>query len=83
MAATHRALPTLLRICAAIDQLFIVEVGPFGQQLAEDARNAWLATGNKIRPADIEQYIALLAQHIEDSERREAFVNDALSCVKL
>ena len=83
MAATHRALPTLLRICAAIDQLFIVEVGPFGQQLAEDARNAWLATGNKIRPADIEQYIALLAQHIEDAERREAFVSDAISCVRL
>ena len=83
MAATHRALPTLLRICALIDQLFIVEVGPFGQQLTEDARNAWLATGNKIRPADIEQYIALLAQYIEDPERREAFVNDALSCVKL
>jgi hypothetical protein len=83
MAATHRALPTLLRICAGIDQLFIVEVGPFGQQLAEDARIAWLATGNKIRPADIEQYIALLAEHIEDSERREAFVNDAINCVKL
>ena len=46
MAATHRALPMLLRICAVIDQLFIVEVGPFGVQLAEDARTAWLATGN-------------------------------------
>lgn len=83
MAATFRALPTLLRICGVIDQLFVVEVGPFGQQLAQDARTAWLATGNKIRPADIEQYIALLAQHIEDPERRDAFVSDALSCVKL
>ena len=83
MAATFRALPMLLRICAVIDQLFIVEVGPFGQQLAEDARSAWLATGNKIRPADIEQYIALLAQHIEDPERRDNFVNDAITCVKL
>jgi hypothetical protein len=83
MAAPHRALPTLLRICAVIDQLFIVEVGPFGRQLAEDARIAWLETGNKIRPADIEQYIALLAEHIEDGERREAFVTDAMNCVKL
>lgn len=83
MAAAHRALPTLLRICADIDQLFVIEVGPFGRQLAEDARVAWLATGNKIRPADIEQYIALLAEHIEDPERRDAFVTDAMNCVKL
>lgn len=83
MATAHRALPTLLRICADIDQLFVVEVGPFGRQLAEDARAAWLATGNKIRPADIEQYIALLAQHIEDPERRDVFVTDALNCVRL
>lgn len=83
MATAHRALPILLRICAGIDQLFVVEVGPFGRQLAEDARAAWLATGNKIRPSDIEQYIALLAEHIEDPERRDAFVTEALNCVKL
>jgi hypothetical protein len=83
MAATHRALPVLLRICAAIDRLFIVEVGPFGQQLAADARAAWLETGNKIRPVDVEQYVALLAQNIDDPERREAFMNDAKACIKL
>lgn len=83
MAATHRALPVLLRICAAIDQLFIVEVGPFGQQLAADARDAWLETGNRIRPADVEQYVALLAQNIDDPERREAFVTDAKACIRL
>jgi hypothetical protein len=83
MAATYRALPTLLRICAVIDQLFIVEVGPFGAQLAEDARAAWLATGNKMRPADIEQYVALLAQHIEDAQRREGFVSDARESIRL
>jgi hypothetical protein len=37
MASTHRALPVLLRICALIEQLFIVEVGPFGQQLDPSA----------------------------------------------
>jgi len=81
--STHRALPVLLRICAAIDQLFIVEVGPFGQQLAEDARTTWLATGNKLRPADVEQYVALLAENVEDPERREAFVRDARECIRL
>lgn len=79
----HRALPVLLRICAAIDRLFIVEVGPFGVQLAEDARAAWLETGNKNRPADVEQYVALLAQNIEDPERREAFEQEARACIKL
>jgi len=83
MSTAHRALPVLLRICAAIDRVFIVEVGPFGAQLAEDARTAWLATGNKNRPSDVEQYVALLAQNIEDPERREAFVQDAIACVKL
>ena len=83
MASTHRALPVLLRICAVIDQLYIVEVGPFGQQLAADARAAWLETGNKLRPADVEQYVDLLAQHIEDPERRDAFVRDARECIRL
>jgi hypothetical protein len=83
MGPTHRALPVLLRICAAIDQLFIVEVGPFGQQLAADARAAWLETGNRIRPADVEQYVALLAQNIDDPERREGFVTDAKACIHL
>jgi hypothetical protein len=83
MNTAHRALPILLRICATIDRLFIVEVGPFGAQLAEDARSAWLATGNKNRPADVEQYVALLAQNIEDPERRTAFVEEAVECIKL
>jgi hypothetical protein len=83
MPSAHRALPVLLRICAAIDRLFVLEVGPFGTQLAEDARNAWLATGNKNRPSDVEQYVALLAQHIDDHERREAFVTEARRCVRI
>jgi hypothetical protein len=83
MASTHRALPVLLRICALIDQLFIVEVGPFGQQLAADARAAWLETGNKLRPADVEPYVDLLAQHIDDPEQRDAFAQDARECIRL
>lgn len=81
MATAHRALPVLLRICTAIDRLFMVEVGPFGAQLAEDARNAWLATGNKTRPADVEDYVALLAQHIADGGQREVFEAEARACI--
>jgi len=81
MATAHRVLPFLARICAAIDQLFVVEVGPFGMQLAQDARNAWVATGNKNRPVDVEQYVALLAQHIDDGERRDEFIANALKCI--
>lgn len=81
MADAHRALPFLLRICATIDRLFVIEVGPFGAQLAQDARGAWLATGNKNRPADVLQYVALLAQHIDDDGRREAFVAEARKCI--
>ena len=83
MPSVHRALPVLLRICAVIDRLFVVEVGPFGTQLAEDARNAWLATGNKNRPSDVEQYVALLAQHIDDHQRRETFVVEARRCIRI
>jgi hypothetical protein len=81
MPTAHRALPILLRICTEIDRLFVVEVGPFGAQLAEDARAAWLATGNKSRPTDVEHYVALLAQYIDDADRREAFVAEARHCI--
>jgi hypothetical protein len=70
-----------LRICAEIDRLFVVEVGPFGRQLAEDARVTWLATGNKIKPSDVEEYVALLARHIADTERRHAFSSEARACI--
>ena len=83
MPNAHRALPILLRICAAIDRLFVVEVGPFGSRLAEEARVAWLATSNKTKPSDVEEYVALLATSIEDRERRDAFIAEALECVKL
>jgi hypothetical protein len=83
MPDAHRALPVLLRICAAIDRLFVVEVGPFGTRLAEDARAAWLATGNKNKPSDVEEYVALLAASIEDREQRDAFVAEAMECIKL
>lgn len=83
MPPAFRALPVIVRICSDIDSLFVVEVGPFGRQLAEDARTAWLATGNKIKPSDVEGYVGLLAQHIADAERRDAFVSEARACIHL
>jgi len=83
MTTEHRALPMLLRICAEIDRLFVIEVGPFGTALAHDARAAWLATGNKIRPSDVEQYVDLLAASIDNDGRRDAFVADARKCIKV
>ena len=80
---TSRALPVLLRICADIDRVFVVEVGPFGRQLAEDARAAWLETGNKNKPSDVEEYVALLARHVEGDDRQKAFVAEARSCIHL
>jgi len=79
----HRAVPVLLRICDAIDRLFIAEVGPSGRKLIEEARRAWLVTGNKNRPADAQQYVLLLARHILDGERREEFVEEAKDCIRL
>jgi hypothetical protein len=83
MPNIHRALPVLLRICADIDRLFVVEVGPFGARLAEDARVAWLAVGNKNKPSDVQDYVALLAANITDREQRDAFVAEAMGCIKL
>jgi hypothetical protein len=83
MPNAHRALPVLLHICDAIDRLFVIEVGPFGTRLAEDARAAWLMTGNKTKPSDVERYVALLATHVADRESRDAFVVEAMGCIKL
>ena len=83
MPNAHRALPVLLRICDAIDQLFVIEVGLFGSRLAEDARATWLMTGNKTKPSDVDRYVALLATHIADRESRDAFVTEAMECIRL
>ena len=79
----HRATPLLLRICAAIDHLFIEEVGPKGAKLVEEARKSWLARGNRGRPSDAQSYVHMLAQHIRDPERREDFVEEARDCIRL
>lgn len=77
MTGPFRALPILQKLCAEIDLIYIEEVGPFGQMVTAEAREAWLASGNKLRTRDVEQYIALLALEIDDQEKRVEFVGRA------
>jgi len=66
--------PLLARMCAGVDEIFVEYVGPFGELLIGEARNAWLGAGNKMRSSDIESYVALLARAIDDTGRRAQFV---------
>jgi hypothetical protein len=74
---TFRALAILQKLCAEIDLIYIEEVGPFGQMVTAEAREAWLASGNKTRTRDVEQYIALLALEIDDQGKRIEFITRA------
>jgi hypothetical protein len=73
MTGPYRALPLLLNMCAAIDNLFIEEVGPFGQLLCAEARTRWLASGNKMKTTDLDPYIVMLAAEIDGPERKSTF----------
>jgi len=74
MAATFRMSPLLMQMCSTIDNLFVVFIGPIGQMLIDEAREKWLASGNKFHASDLEAYVALLAQQIDNSARRAEFV---------
>jgi hypothetical protein len=77
MSDQHRVLPLLLSQCAAIDALFIEEVGPFGQLLVTEAREKWLAGGRRVKAGDIIDYIVLLAGQIQDPRKRGEFIAGA------
>ena len=74
MGGPYRVLPILQNLCKAIDALYIEEVGPFGTMVAEETRAKWLATGNKVRTTDVDQYVLLLAEQLDDPWRRSEFV---------
>ena len=74
MTGPYRVLPILQGLCAAIDELYIEEVGPFGKMVTEEARAQWVATGNKVRTTDVDQYILLLAEQLDDPWRRSEFI---------
>jgi hypothetical protein len=74
MTGPHRLRPILQGLCAAIDELYVEEAGPFGRTVAGEARAKWIATGNKVRTSDVDQYIMLLAEQLDDPWRRSEFV---------
>jgi len=77
MTGKFRVLPMLEQMCSTVDRLFVEFIGPFGQMLVEETREKWLASGNKLRTSDIDDYIALLAREIEDPAKRFEFVTRA------
>jgi hypothetical protein len=74
MPGPFRVLPLLEKLCAAIDEMFVEETGPFGAMVVEEARAKWLATGNKMKTTDVDQYIQLLALQLDDPWKRSEFV---------
>ena len=74
MAGAHRVMPFLETLCKALDRLFIDEVGPFGQLVVSEVRDQWSAGGPRMKPSDIEGYVALLAQEIPEERQRNEFV---------
>jgi hypothetical protein len=81
MPGPFRVLPILQNLCAQIDELYIEEVGPFGTMVAEEVRAKWLATGNKVRTSDVDQYILLLAEQLDEPWKRSEFVMRARQLV--
>ena len=77
MSEQHRVLPLLIGQCAAIDALFIEEVGPFGQLVVGEAREKWLAGGRRVKASDIDDYIVLLAREVPEERQRSEFIAGA------
>jgi hypothetical protein len=77
MPDLHRVLPLLNSQCAAIDALFIEEVGPFGRLVVAEVREKWLATGRRVRTSDIDDYISLLASEVPEARQRAEFIAGA------
>ena len=77
MSDLHRVLPLLNSQRAAIDALFIEEVGPFGQVVVAEVREKWLATGRRVKTSDIADYIMLLAREVPEDRQRAEFIDGA------
>jgi hypothetical protein len=77
MPDLRRVLPLLNSLCAAIDELFIEVVGPFGRLVASEARAKWLASGRRVKTTDIDDYIVLLATEVPEPRQRAEFIAGA------
>jgi hypothetical protein len=82
MSGSHNAHRTVLEMCDAIDEQYVLEVGPFGQVVAEQTRARWLASGNKVNATHAFEYMKLLGRQIPDAAKREAFLARAMHCIK-
>jgi hypothetical protein len=77
MATGHRVLPFLETLCKQLDKAFVGIVGPFGEFVVGEVRERWVAEGPRTKPADIEDYVAMLAEEITESRQRAEFVRQA------
>jgi hypothetical protein len=74
MATGARVLPFLETLCKQLDQLFIDEVGPFGQFVTGEVRAKWTAAGPRVKTTDIEDYAVMLAKEITETRQRNEFI---------
>lgn len=77
MAAQNRVLPFLETLARTLDRIFVEVVGPFGQFVTTEVRERWAAAGPRTRPADIEDYVTMLAQEVPEPRQRAEFVQRA------
>ncbi len=82
MSVSPEAHRVVLRMCDAIDAQFLRHVGPFGQFVAEETREQWLAGGNKINATHAFEYLRLLASQIPDAGKRQRFIDETMHCLK-
>lgn len=79
----HHVRQEILGMCDLVDRQFIFEVGPFGDFVVEEVREAWLASGNKVTTGHVIAYMNLLAEQISSEAKRQSFLEKAKSCLKL
>ena len=70
----RRVLPFLETLCKQLDKVFVDEVGPFGGFVVTEVRERWLDGGPRTRPADIEEYVEMLAKEIPEARQRADFI---------
>jgi len=70
----RRVLPFLETLCKQLDKHFVDEVGPFGEFVVGEVRERWLDGGPRTRPADVEEYVRMLAKEIPETRQRAGFI---------
>ena len=70
----RKVLPFLETLCKQLDKVFVDEVGPFGEFVVSEVHERWLDTGPRTKPADIEEYVRMLAKEIPEAPQRAGFI---------